>query len=555
MKKINFRSFIAVALVASAIASCKQEVIKLQPPAGPDQQPTPTKGSADFSKYVSIGNSLTAGFQAGALFTAGQQNSFPLILSKQFSWAQDPTGATTLTFNQPDINSVNGFNSSYSNIGAGIILGRLVLFAADGVQAHAVPTPAGAPGVPAPYNTADLPAPYGGDKSKLNNFGVPGILLAQVLTPLTGGPSSSNPAYNALYARFATNPGTSTILGDAIAKQPTFFTFDLGNNDVLGYATTGGDGSIAITDPTAFSGYYQNAIGALMTNTSAKGVVATIPYVTTIPFFLTIKYNAIPLDATTAGQLMSASAFGGYNQVLTGLAGALTATPGAFGLNAAQAAPIIAQLATRQVNYAAGANNSILIKDETLVDLGPFFDGMLAAQQITSTQRAGLAPYQQVRQATSGDLITLTAGAVLGTLADPNNPLSVQGVALPLADKYVLLPSEQVAIKTAVDAYNTTIKSTAAAFSTRIAVADINAAFSSFVAGGFIVQDNVMMTPDFTPPTGAFSEDGVHPNSRGYAYMANIFIDAINSKTEFGAIVPKASLADHGSVGLPLAPH
>src|SRR5579859_7530537 len=101
--------------------SCKQDVLVTTPP--PTTQPTtPSKGSADFTKYVAIGNSLTAGFQAGALFTAGQQNSFPLILSKQFSLAMDPTGATTLTFNQPDINSVNGFNSSYSNIGAGIIL-------------------------------------------------------------------------------------------------------------------------------------------------------------------------------------------------------------------------------------------------------------------------------------------------------------------------------------------------------------------------------------------------------------------------------------------------
>ena len=550
MKTLNFKSLIAAGFVASAIASCKQDVITLTPPPTvTPTTPTGSKGNVDFSNYVSIGNSLTAGFQAGALFTDGQQHSFPLILSKQFSYAQ----GTALTFNQPDINSVNGYNSAYSNPGAGVIRGRLILFAADGNQAHAVPTPAGATGVPAPYNTADIPTQYTGDTTKLNNYGVPGILLGQVLDPRTGNPTQGI-YYNGYYGRMASRPGFSTIIGDAIHKQPTFFTFDLGNNDVLGYATTGGDGSIPITDQSSFSTYYQGAIGLLMAKTSAKGVVATIPYVTTIPFFLTIKYNAIPLDAATAGLLMSASAFGGYNQVLTGLAGALTVNPAAFGLSSAQAAPIIAQLATRHVTYAAGANNSILIKDETLIDLGPFFDGMQGAGQITAAQRAGLAPYQQVRQANSGDLITLTAGAVLGTLADPTNPLSVQGVALPLADKYVLIPSEQASIKTAVDAYNTTIKATAAAFSTRVAVADINASFTSFVTNGFIFQDIITMTPNFTPPTGAFSEDGVHPNSRGYAYMANIFIDAINAKSEFGASVPRASLADYKGVGLPLTP-
>ena len=553
MKTFNMKSLVTIVLVACVIVSCKQDVITLTPPDnGTPQTPTGTKGSADFTKYVSIGNSLTAGFQAGALFNDGQKNSFPLILSKQFSIAQ----GTTLTFNQPDINSVNGYNSSYSNPGAGVIRGRLVLFAADGVQAHAVPTPAGATGVPAPYNNGDLIGPYTGDKSKLNNFGVPGILLVQCLIPATGGPAVSNPAYNPYYARFASNPsanGTtgSTIIGDALATQPTFFTFDLGNNDVLGYATTGGDGSIPITDQGSFATYYQNAIGALMTNSAAKGVVSTIPYVTSIPFFLTIAYNPIPLDAATATQLMGAAAFGGYNQVMQGLAGALTATPGLFGLTPTQAAPIIAQIGTRYVNFAAGTNNKILIKDKTLIDLGPFFDGLQGAGAISAAQRAALTPYQQVRQTTSTDLIPLTAGGILGTTVG-GNLLYVNGVSVPLADKYVLLPSEQTAIKNAIDGYNATINAVATAFTTRVAVADVNAAFSGFVTSQIIASDGVFVTPNFTPPTGAFSEDGVHPNSRGYAYLANIFIDAINAK--FGATVPHASLADYSGVGLPLVP-
>ena len=135
MKTFNIKSIIIIALAAGIIVSCKQEVITLTPPENPTPEtPTGSKGNADFSKYVSIGNSLTAGYQAGALFTEGQQNSFPLILSKQFSIAQ----GATLTFNQPDINSVNGYNSSYSSPPS-VVRGRLVLFAADGVQAHAVP--------------------------------------------------------------------------------------------------------------------------------------------------------------------------------------------------------------------------------------------------------------------------------------------------------------------------------------------------------------------------------------------------------------------------------
>jgi len=519
MKTFNIKTF-TIALGAFVIVSCKQDVITLTPPTAPTPvTPTGSKGNADFTKYVSIGNSLTAGFQAGALFTEGQQNSFPLILSKQFSIAQ----GATLTFNQPDINSVNGYNSSYSSPPS-VIRGRLVLFAADGVQAHAVPTPAGATGVPAPYNTADLPTPFGGDKTKLNNFGVPGIILAQFLTPDTGNPAKA--AYNPLWARFASQPGVKSILDDVLAQQPTFFTFDLGNNDVLGYATTGGDGSIPITDQTPFTNYYQTAIGALMAASStSKGVVSTIPNVTTIPFFYTVKWNAVPLDAATAATVTTNLA-NNYNAFLAGMkqAGVLTA----------------AEVTARTLTYVAG-QNPILITDETLTDLSPYMAGPYA----------GLLPYAKARQTTANDLIPLTAGGILGTLVS-NNPQMVNGVTVPLADKYVLIPSETTAILTATANYNTTIKNVAASFSTRIAVADVNAAFTSFVNYQIIGSDGIFITPTFSPPTGAFSEDGVHPNSRGYAYLANIFIDAINAK--FSATVPHAILSDYKGVGLPLGP-
>src|SRR6185312_7949738 len=45
---------------------------------------TPSKGSADFSRYVSVGNSLTAGYADGSLYRTGQENSYPERLSEQF---------------------------------------------------------------------------------------------------------------------------------------------------------------------------------------------------------------------------------------------------------------------------------------------------------------------------------------------------------------------------------------------------------------------------------------------------------------------------------------
>ena len=51
------------------------------------QLPALSAGSADFSNYVAIGASFTAGYTDGALFIASQQNSFPSIMAKQFAKA------------------------------------------------------------------------------------------------------------------------------------------------------------------------------------------------------------------------------------------------------------------------------------------------------------------------------------------------------------------------------------------------------------------------------------------------------------------------------------
>jgi hypothetical protein len=569
MKTINIKLIITWALMVMMLVNCKQDVIKLtEPTTTPTTPTTPSKGNADFTKFVAIGNSLCAGYQAAALFDSGQANSFPSMMAKQFALVGG--GA----FNQPNINSLNGYSG---NIGNGaIILGRYILFDPDGPgPSSASPYPSGYPGqtvtcpstvttpaLPAPYNTADLIGAFTGDKTKLNNFGVPGIQLGQLLTPATGGPANPpppaaaiNPAFNPYYARFASSPSPdgvsgSTILSDAITAAPNFFLMEIGNNDVLGYATTGGNGSIPITDPTTFSSYYQLAIGSLLTALpNVKGVLATIPNVTNIPYFFTVTYNAIPLDAATATEVNAG--FAGYNQAMQGIAATLAATPAAFGLTSTQAAPIITEIGTRLVTFSASANNSILISDSTLVDMGPFFDGLLAASEITSDQRTALAPYQQVRQATASDLIILPAGGVLGTCVG-NNPLYINGVSIPLANKYVLIPSETAAILTATAKYNNTITTIVSQNPTRLALADINAAFATLVNSQVEVANGVAISPSLAPPTGGFSEDGVHPNTRGYAFLANIYLTAIN--TTFSANIPLIDISKYQGTGLPINP-
>jgi hypothetical protein len=517
MKKFKILYILPIALLITI--SCEQEVITLEPPPIVEVPPiTGTKGTADFTKFVAIGNSLTAGYQSGALFTEGQQNSLPLILSKQFSIAQ----GTTLAFNQPDINSVNG----YYGVAGSKVLGRLILFDADGAGPKTVaPAPAGSPGMPAPYTGGDAPTAFTGDKTKLNNFGVPGILLGQALIPDTGNPAS--PYYNGLWARFASAPGVKSILQDAIAAQPTFFMFDLGNNDVLGYATGGGSNPAIFTSVTNFQAYYSQAIGGLLTALpNAKGVVANIPDVTTIPFFLTVTWNAIALDAATAATLTTNLA-NGYNAFLDGM------KAGGFITQA--------EADKRKLTYIAG-KNGVLLTDETLTDLTPYMNANPATKP--------LIPYARARQATASDLITLSAGSILGT-AVSGSATAVYGVSFPVDDKYVLIPTETAEIKDRTIAFNNIIKGIAETNSSRLAFADVNATFTTLVTNKAGVYNGVTITPNFAPPTGVFSEDGVHPNSRGYSFMSNVFIDAINAK--FSATIPKSNIAEYKGTGLPVS--
>lgn len=46
-----------------------------------------TKGEADFSKYIALGNSLTSGFRDGTLYLDGQTESYPNILAQQMKLA------------------------------------------------------------------------------------------------------------------------------------------------------------------------------------------------------------------------------------------------------------------------------------------------------------------------------------------------------------------------------------------------------------------------------------------------------------------------------------
>jgi hydrogenase/urease accessory protein HupE len=288
----------------------------------------------------------------------------------------------------------------------------------------------------------------------------------------------------------------------------------IGNNDVLGYATSGGSGvnqlgnvnpasygANDITDPGVFANVYSGLVDAMTAN-GAKGVVANIPYVTTIPFFTTVPFNPVPLDAATATQLNA-----GYAAYNGGLTAALNA-----GLISAE------EKAKRTITFQAG-NNAVVMVDSYL----------------TSLAALGLPSY---RQATAADLMVLPSRSFIGTTVG-GNPQQINGVSVPLADNWVLSKDEIAEIKVAVDAYNASIKSIAEAKG--LAFVDANAVMSQVFNGG-IRYGNYHLTASYVTG-GAFSLDGVHPSARGYALIANKFAEAINAK--YGSTFKPLDLAEY----------
>ncbi|MET0946341.1 MAG: G-D-S-L family lipolytic protein [Flavobacterium sp.] len=435
-----------------------------------------TSGSADFTNYVALGDSFAAGFSDNALFIKGQQGAYTNIIAQQFSLITNATFKTPLT---------------NDNIG-GLLLGGNVISGPRLYFNGKAPVPV--EGVPTTEVTAHLTGTF-------NNLGVPGARSYHLVAPGYGNVAGvATGKANPYFARFASAPNT-TVLADAIAQSPTFFSLWIGGNDVLGYATSGGSGKDQtgnmdpstysgsdITDPMVFKTVYTNIINGL-TAKGAKGVIANLPNITSLPYFTTVPYNPVALPADKAVQLNAGYAtYNGGLQQMKAL-GLLTAD----------------EVAKRTVNFVAG-NNAVVVEDSYLTNLSAY----------------GLPSY---RQATKDDLVVLTAMNFIGTLVN-EDPTKVNGVSVPLADKWVLTKDEVGEVAKATKSYNETIKEVATA--KNLAILDTEILMTQ-IAGAGITANGFTMKSTFVTG-GTFSLDGVHPSPRGYALIANKFIEAINAK-------------------------
>ena len=521
--------FIYLVLIAAGFASCEPEFEN-------DVNANYTSGDADFSSYVAVGNSLTAGYMDGTVSRVGQSYSFPNTLAGQFAVVGG--GAFTQPSFADDVNNLGGLT-----LGGFPIAGtRLIINASVGGPQNIAGT--------STTEVSSLQA------TAYNNMGVPGAKSFHLLAPGYGNVAGvSIGQANPYFVRHATST-SATVLGDAMSKNPTFFTNWIGANDILSFATSGGVGvdqtgnmnpatygSNDITDPGVFASVYSTIVTTLAQNGNAKGVVATIPSVTSIPYFTTVPYA--PLTAQSIGKGLVPAGSDVATQIAAGTA--------AMGQLNAQLYGPLKNIFTaygepdRLKLLDAAIANPILINDETANDRSAQITGALTPSLGAPTAAAFGAIFGKARQATARDLVVLPASSAAGggigaTVASVPASINKNGISYPMADKWVLIPSERTAVANATTAYNNAIVSIAA--TNNIAVADMNMIMNQLVSG-LRVEDGTIYTANYFSSATAskvlFSLDGVHPNARGYAVISNEIIKVINSY--YNANIPLVNAA------------
>ncbi|WP_086476017.1 MULTISPECIES: SGNH/GDSL hydrolase family protein [Arenibacter] len=484
---------------------------------------TPELNVADLnlSNYVAVGASFTAGFSDNALFKASQEKSFPKILSEQF--AQGGGGS----FTQPLMNDNFG---GLAVGGTRITEPRLVFGGAGPVALESLIGPV----------TVTTDIAINNPSGPFNNLGVPGAKSFHLLAPGYGNLANFPAAANPYFIRMTGTTPNASVLEMAMAQSPTFFSLsEIGGQDVLGYALSGGESNpdasnySPITPSAVFEASYTALVDGLTAN-GAKGVVANLPYITSLPHFTTVPHKPLdPSNPDFGPQIpLLNSIFGALNQIYDGLG-----------------------QPNRKVVFSETAASAVVIRDETLADVSAQLEGALNASPTFPAfigqfglpeeaapmvaQLLGQA-YGQTRQATEEDLLVLPSSSVIGTVNTSSvaalmgaglsqqlaGQFSIEGITLPLADKWVLLPSEQNEIKAATDAYNATIQSVADAKG--LALVDFKSILQKASTVGISDGDFILTTA--LVRGGLVGLDGIHLTSRGYAVMANKFLAAIDAK-------------------------
>ncbi|MFC7666598.1 hypothetical protein ACFQT0_03570 [Hymenobacter humi] len=314
---------------------------------------------------------------------------------------------------------------------------------------------------------------------RINNLGVDGIRMSDIQT---AGYTSTNAHFERITPDANLQQTYLQRVQATVADiKPTFFTEWLGNNDVLGYATSGGAvASRTITPAATFTANTKLILDALVKD-GAKGLVSNIPDVAGIPFFNTVgpSFRA----SLAAAAVPSAAPFIYTTGVLA---------PG-------QPNTRVTTAKVSDIRDAAGAGNLLLT--------------LTASPYVSLYGRPGGKYwrdfYQQVKPSLPATytLTQFLGPALLGGLAIDTTKNFGQDIANPFPSTLLLDGTEQTAVTNATNGFNTTLAAEANA--RNLALFDANAFFRS-VAGNGIITNTVPNSAAYISGN-LFSLDGVHP--------------------------------------------
>lgn len=332
--------FAIAGLVAASLSGCG--VLE------PISQPAPQSGSADFSVYVSLGTSVTAGWQSGGLVEHHQRQSYAYLFARQ-------AGAASFTIPTASADGVPPLLRIVS-------LNPLIISNAGRVAG-------------AFTNQAQVTA--------YHNMAVPYSLLVDV--------TDETNYYNQFAERTQQFDGIvrhmGTILQQVVSLDPTFISIEYGANEVLG-AASAGSGTPLVDGPT-FEFLLDATLDAIQAALpQAELALFNVPDVTSIPFVTTFPPLTVSLSTgqpvpligpggtplglgdhvlLTAGALIAAGdgiPVGAYNYVNPLVPGNGNPLPDAVILSASEAA----NLQTTVTGYNAAIRSEATARGAALVD-------------------------------------------------------------------------------------------------------------------------------------------------------------------------------------------
>ncbi|MFT6244812.1 MAG: hypothetical protein ACJA0U_001661 [Salibacteraceae bacterium] len=268
MKMNRYIVFLAVVIIAS---SCKPKTIAV--PA--------VLGDVDATSTVAIGGNSFAGYSDDALHPEGQEYSIPSIVLDRME-GSNQFNPFTLPYLSSSSNGIN------LNGDSKLILG----YKTDcNNETSLSPIRKAVSG-----NLNDLNNWVYGTEGPFYNLSIPNLKLQDLNNVGFGNPANGIGNYNPWFSRIARDQANSSILSDALALDPTFLFLSIGQDDVTDFAKSGATGPALPSSIDFFNDLQEVAT----TFPNTQGVISIIPNVLLTPYFNTIPYNGLFLEADQA---------------------------------------------------------------------------------------------------------------------------------------------------------------------------------------------------------------------------------------------------------------